>query len=115
MKVPQVGGVVLFSRNYRDPEQLHALCDEIHGLRDPRLVLVILRGGMDGLNAVVPYGDANYRSARGSIALSEPGRELGVLPLDTGFEERLIQKMGPPTVTIEGQAANPRCHVRRRA
>lgn len=36
--------------------------------QDPRLLIVILRGGMDGLNVVVPTFD-NYWSARGSAAL----------------------------------------------
>lgn len=38
---PLVGGVILFSRNYRDPEQLSALCAEIRRLRTPRLLLAI--------------------------------------------------------------------------
>jgi uncharacterized protein (DUF1501 family) len=33
-----------------------------------RLVFVLLRGGFDGLAAVVPYGDARYESLRGSLA-----------------------------------------------
>ncbi len=30
---PLVGGVVLFARNYREPEQLRALCDDVHALK----------------------------------------------------------------------------------
>lgn len=37
---------------------------------DPRLLVVVLRGGMDGIGAVVPYGDSSYRSARDNIALT---------------------------------------------
>lgn len=33
-----------------------------------RLVFVLLRGGFDGLAAVVPYGDPAYRSLRGEMA-----------------------------------------------
>jgi uncharacterized protein (DUF1501 family) len=33
-----------------------------------RLVFVLLRGGLDGLAAVVPYGDPAYRTLRGSFA-----------------------------------------------
>lgn len=38
---PLVGGIILFARNYRDPAQLMALCDEIHSLRSPRLLIAI--------------------------------------------------------------------------
>ena len=33
-----------------------------------RLVFILLRGGFDGLAAVVPYGDPDYRALRGSFA-----------------------------------------------
>lgn len=36
--------------------------------QDSRLVFVLLRGGLDGLAAVVPYGDPGYRALRGSFA-----------------------------------------------
>ena len=35
---------------------------------EPRLVLLILRGGMDGLAAVPAHGDPDYRRARGNLA-----------------------------------------------
>lgn len=38
---PLVGGVILFSRNYRDPQQLRLLCDAIHALRHPSLPITI--------------------------------------------------------------------------
>ncbi len=46
---------------------------------DNRLVVVILRGAMDGMAALAPYGDPRYRDLRGSIALAEPGQEGGLL------------------------------------
>lgn len=52
---------------------------------DARLVLVILRGGLDGLAAVAPYGDPRYRDRRGSLALPPPGDIDGVLKLDSLF------------------------------
>src|SRR5512143_3574139 len=48
---------------------------------DKRLLVVILRGAMDGLAAVPPIGDPNYASLRGAIAL----QRADVLPLDTTF------------------------------
>jgi beta-N-acetylhexosaminidase len=38
---PQVGGVILFSRNYHSPEQLQQLVNEIHQLRDPHLLVAV--------------------------------------------------------------------------
>jgi len=52
---------------------------------DRRLVVVILRGGLDGLAAVPPYGDRDYRGQRGAFALAEPGRGDGALDLDGRF------------------------------
>lgn len=46
---------------------------------DRRLVVVIQRGAMDGLAALAPYGDAQYRELRGPLALPEPGRDDGLL------------------------------------
>jgi uncharacterized protein (DUF1501 family) len=53
------------------------------GARDPRLVTVILRGGLDGLAAVAPIGDRAYEAARGGLALSEAGEAS--IPLDNFF------------------------------
>lgn len=36
------------------------------------LVVVFLRGGLDGLHAVVPYADANYATLRPSLKLGRP-------------------------------------------
>src|SRR5271163_655474 len=40
---------------------------------DRRFVVVILRGALDGLAAVPPYGDPDYASARGKLALPMSG------------------------------------------
>ena len=42
---PAVGGVILFKRNYRDPEQVAALCREIHALRSPHLLIGVDQEG----------------------------------------------------------------------
>ncbi len=41
--------------------------------RDPRLVVIILRGALDGLATVAPVGDPDYAALHGSIALSLDG------------------------------------------
>jgi len=46
-----------------------------------RLVFVLLRGGFDGLAAVVPHGDPAYASLRGALAYEEES----LLPLDGTF------------------------------
>jgi len=52
---------------------------------EARFVIVILRGALDGLAAVAPYGDSQYKSLRGSLALDSPGTTGGVLKLDGTF------------------------------
>ena len=51
----------------------------------PRLIVVMLRGAVDGLNLVVPYADDNYYRLRGSIAIPRPGQDKGALNLDGRF------------------------------
>lgn len=52
--------------------------------RDPRLLVVILRGALDGLAAVPPIGDPQYGPLRARLALSAAG-DRPALPLDGFF------------------------------
>jgi uncharacterized protein (DUF1501 family) len=52
---------------------------------EARLVVVLLRGALDGLFAVQPYGDPDFRPLRGALALPEPGEEGGTLDLGGRF------------------------------
>jgi uncharacterized protein (DUF1501 family) len=50
-----------------------------------KLVVVMLRGAVDGLNVVAPVGDENYLRLRPGIGLASPGMENGALDLDGYF------------------------------
>src|SRR3984893_2937397 len=52
--------------------------------RDPRLIVVILRGALDGLATVAPTGDPDYAGLHGSIALTPDGPHAAVM-LDSFF------------------------------
>lgn len=67
LKHPLVGGVILFSRNYESIPQLQQLCEEIHALRAPQLLI-----------AVDHEGGRVQRFREGFTRLP-PMRELGVI------------------------------------
>jgi len=52
--------------------------------RDPRLLVIILRGALDGLGAVAPVGDPDWIGLRGDRALVLDGK-TPALPLDSFF------------------------------
>jgi uncharacterized protein (DUF1501 family) len=52
---------------------------------DARFVFIILRGALDGLSAVPPYGDPDYARLREQLAIGAPGRADGALALDGHF------------------------------
>ena len=53
--------------------------------RRKRLVLVNLRGGVDGLAIAAPYGEPSYATHRAALGLGAPGTHEGVLKLDGLF------------------------------
>jgi uncharacterized protein (DUF1501 family) len=56
----------------------------IAGTRDPRLLTIVLRGGLDGLSLVSPTGDPEYTKLRTSTAMPTSGEKSG-LALDGFF------------------------------
>ena len=52
---------------------------------DRRLVVVILRGGLDGLTALPPVGEQDYYRARPRIAVPRPGERNGAIDLNGDF------------------------------
>ena len=65
------------------------------GTRKKLLIAIFQRGAVDGLNMVVPHGDAGYYAARPTIAIARPGSTGGALDLDGFFG--LHPRMAPLT------------------
>jgi uncharacterized protein (DUF1501 family) len=55
------------------------------GAGQARFVFILMRGALDGLAAVAPYGDPDYAGLRRELALKAPGMAGGALPLDGFF------------------------------
>jgi beta-N-acetylhexosaminidase len=123
---PLVGGVILFARNYCDPAQLTALCDKIHALRSPPLLIAIdheggrvqrCREGFTRLPAMRRLGEWWDKSPRATI---ESARMLGYVlagelracGVDLSFAPILDLDWGRSTV-IGDRAfhANPRAVI----
>jgi uncharacterized protein (DUF1501 family) len=56
-----------------------------HAGGSSRLVVVILRGALDGLAAVPPYADPDYASLHRELAIAAPGGPGGALALNNTF------------------------------
>lgn len=61
--------------------------------RPRKLVVVMLRGAVDGLSVVAPYGEHAYAAERPGIAIAAPGVDGGLLKLDSLFG--LHPSLGP--------------------
>jgi len=55
------------------------------GTRKKLLISIFQRGAVDGLNMVVPFGEAEYYRARPSIAIARPGGTDGAIDLNGFF------------------------------
>lgn len=53
--------------------------------RGKTLVVVFLRGGIDGLNFIIPHGDKDYYEHRKRIAIPRPGSNNSAVDLDGFF------------------------------
>ena len=52
--------------------------------RDPRFVVIVLRGAVDGLSAVPPVADPDYAALHGELAFAAAG-DRAALPLDGSY------------------------------
>jgi uncharacterized protein (DUF1501 family) len=50
-----------------------------------RLIVILLRGAVDGLNVIIPFAEEAYYQERRSIAIAPPGKPDGALALDQHF------------------------------
>lgn len=131
LRHPQVGGVILFSRNYVSKSQLSALTAEIHALRDPPLLIAVDQEGgrvqrfrqafqtlppaasLGKLHAEQPARAMNLAEQTGQVLAAEL-RAVGVdfsfapvLDLDHGLSEVIGDRAlssDPRAVAALGQA-----------
>lgn len=110
---PLVGGVILFTRNYRDPEQLKALCDGILAIKkSPRLLLAVdheggrvqrFRVGFSRIPAMGSIGKLFVEDAeKGCTDAREQGltiaREISAFGIDLCFAPVLDRDCGVSTI-----------------
>ena len=109
---PLVGGVILFTRNYENPEQLTALIGEIHALRSPPLLIAVdheggrvqrFRQGFTRLPAMRRFGEIYERDKRRARQLAElagwvMASELRAVGVDFSFAPVLDLDYGVSTV-----------------
>ncbi|HRH81359.1 MAG TPA: beta-N-acetylhexosaminidase [Thiobacillaceae bacterium] len=112
LRHPLVGGVILFSRNYRDPEQIAALTQEIHTLRYPPLLIAVdheggrvqrFREGFTGIPPMRALGEVWDEHPQQAKRLAREvgyvlGAELRAVGIDFSFAPVLDLDYGASTV-----------------
>jgi beta-N-acetylhexosaminidase len=105
---PLVGGVILFARNYSDPEQLKALCADLAGLKRARLLLAVdheggrvqrFRVGFTRIPAMGTLGKLYEESPARAVEEARGhgvtvGRELAAYGIDLCFAPVLDRDVG---------------------
>ena len=85
LRHPAAGGVILFSRNYANPEQLSSLTTEIARLREPELLLCVDHEGgrvqrfREGFSAIPPMRVLGRLWDRDAAAARETARALAYI------------------------------------
>ncbi len=108
---PQVGGVILFSRNYHDPEQLTRLIDRIHSVRQPKLLIAVDHEGgrvqrfREGFTQLPPA------AAFGAVHDRDPGRACHLASLSGWLTACELRASGvdfsfSPVLDLRSRASN---------
>lgn len=112
---PQVGGVILFSRNFTSVDSLTSLVSEIHALRHPRLLVAVdqeggpvqrFREGFTQLPAIQELGKIHDTDSRRACKLAEitgwlMATELRSVGVDFSFAPVLDLNLGVSRVIGE--------------
>ncbi|MBT2970662.1 MAG: beta-N-acetylhexosaminidase [gamma proteobacterium symbiont of Ctena orbiculata] len=82
LSLPAVGGVILFTRNFESIGQLEQLCSEVHGIRNPHLLIAVDHEGgrvqrfRDGFTPLPPpawYGEQYQKNPEQGLKLAQLG------------------------------------------
>lgn len=109
---PLVGGVILFTRNYRSPDQVAALVEAIHRLREPELLVAVDHEGgrvqrfREGFTILPParrFGDVYDENPKRALRLAHAAgwlmaAELRAVGVDFSFAPVLDLDSGVSTV-----------------
>jgi beta-N-acetylhexosaminidase len=85
LRHPATGGVILFTRNYQNPEQLSALTEEIEKLREPALLLCVDHEGgrvqrfREGFSTIPPMRTLGKLWDRDRDAAREAARAIAYI------------------------------------
>lgn len=99
LRHPLVGGVILFARNYRSPDQVESLVREIHELREPQLLVAVdheggrvqrFREGFTALPAMARLGEHYGENRKRAKRLAQAcgwlmAKELRAVGVDFSF------------------------------
>jgi len=114
---PQTGGVILFARNYQSPQQLKSLVDEIHAIRNPRLIVAVdqeggrvqrFREGFQRLPAMGLLGDLYDQDQQQALSMAQSvgwimATELLFYGIDLSFAP--VLDLGHKISTVIGDRA----------
>jgi len=113
----QVGGVILFSRNYDSPDQLVELTQQIHAIKTPRLIVAVdqeggrvqrFREGFQTLPSMASIGEIYPQDAQKAVDIAQTtgwimASELLHYGVDLSFSP--VLDIGNPVSSVIGDRA----------